>query len=146
MSQNEIVKDKKISRYEFKIVKTNDIKNMDCLNVELSINQELQELILKNAVVLTGTLNFADYQIRAYEGKRYLLKNFISNSISNDYKFLLVDKKLLNECKLTIPFETIAEYEYFLSCMRTNLKRMIEIIKNYSNINITLSYEGKHDN
>lgn len=136
-----LIKEKKINKYEFKLIKINDLKKYDYLVIELSINAALQELLKEKFIIKDEPQQ--DYIMPSgFQSIRYLAKGYIMRELYSDYKLIFSDTDLINKGKMIINFESANSYEGFLRELRNNFKRLIEIIRDYNNINVTLTIEN----
>lgn len=134
------IEKKKINKYEFKIIKINDLRHYEQLVIELSINECLRELLLKDLIVKDEPTQ--PYHITSFNnGTRYLCKGYVLRELYSDYKYMLSDIRLLNEGKIKIYFESIRDYDNFLRDLKSNFKRMLEILRDYKEINLTITAE-----
>jgi hypothetical protein len=137
---NNIINEKKINRFEFKIIKINDLSKFEFLNIELTINESLQQL-LKEKFIITS-LPLKEYNLNGIISKRYLIKeDWINKTLYGSYKLIFSDYNLIKNKRMVLQFNSAMDYEQFLRDLKSNFKALIETIRDYAQLNLTLTIE-----
>lgn len=137
----ENINKKIISIYDLKIVKIQNLKDYNDLNIEISINKATQELLKKEFCVLSESIEITFIteilKINRYKAKGYLLRELYSN-----YKYLFCSMELIDTQKIIIPMETTRQFNSFLADIQADFKRLIQSIRQTQQINYTLRIEA----
>lgn len=137
-----MIENKRLGKFEYKLVKINDIKNHEYLIIELSINEELRALLKENFIVTDGESTENDYILSNIQYKRYLSKGYLMRELYSGYKWMLSDKRLIDTGKAEFKFSSVGEFELMQTELRQMIKRLIEIIRDYDKINIRVTFEA----
>ncbi len=138
-TEKEIIDVKKIGNYKIKFKTKFDNKKSDFLTLNISITDDLGELLKKS--VIEEKVGFEFYNGETYEKlMRYKVKGWIFRSLLENYKDILFCSKLVEEGKLNLKISDVKCVDKIIDDTKQNTKQLIQTIMKYSDIDIVVNF------
>ena len=132
-----IKKELETKKYSVKFGMNYDKESVDEIFVTVTISNDLKELLDE---VIVKKLALIDYTYRKYKGKRYRCKTWLYNSLYDEVRDILLDKKLVDTKILELNFSNITLAEELVTKVKTITQDIIKKIMQYKDFGEEVTY------